>query len=383
MENDLHASPQADSTLLLITNYPNAGHQAGGGRELLAGLNHVALQDIYGDRFRVCHLRREAPSSFRQRFDSLRGYIDGVSANSLRRILERIDQENVRKVFIDGSNLGVCARVIKRCYPEVEVTTFFHNVEARFFAGALKSTRSPKAAGVLLANFVAEGHAVRYSDRRICLSNRDSALLGRMYGRTATSISPMAVRDNRNSNQWSVHSPPRRGFALFVGGTFYANVQGVRWFVERVMPRTEVKLCVVGRGFERYRQDLERPGQVDVIGSVERLSDWYEACEFVVAPIFDGSGMKTKVAEALMFGKRIIGTPEAYSGYEEFAGCAGWVCRTPDEFAAAIETALKARLPAFDPELRSLYESHFSLDAARQRLAAALGPLPKDQACAV
>ena len=35
----------------------------------------------------------------------------------------------------------------------------------------------------------------------------------------------------------------------------------------------------------------------------------------VIAPIFDGSGMKTKVAEALMHGKHVVGTPEAFSGY--------------------------------------------------------------------
>ena len=33
-------------------------------------------------------------------------------------------------------------------------------------------------------------------------------------------------------------------------------------------------------------------------------------------PIFEGSGMKLKTCEALMFGKNIIGTPEAFAGYD-------------------------------------------------------------------
>ena len=40
-----------------------------------------------------------------------------------------------------------------------------------------------------------------------------------------------------------------------------------------------------------------------VVGEVESLAQWYHDAYFVVAPIFDGSGMKTKVAEALMYGK--------------------------------------------------------------------------------
>ena len=66
--------------------------------------------------------------------------------------------------------------------------------------------------------------------------------------------------------------------------------------------------------------------------------------------------MKTKVAEALMFGKKIVGTPEAFSGYEDIAERAGWVCSTADEFVQAMEAAddmVKAR---FDPEMRALYE---------------------------
>lgn len=36
----------------------------------------------------------------------------------------------------------------------------------------------------------------------------------------------------------------------------------------------------------------------------------------MVMPIFSGSGMKVKTAEALMYGKFLIGTKEAFEGYE-------------------------------------------------------------------
>jgi len=77
--------------------------------------------------------------------------------------------------------------------------------------------------------------------------------------------------------------------------------------------------------------------------------------------------MKTKVAEALMHGKKVIGTPEAFSGYEDVVGKAGWVCSTPQEFSDAIVAAQETK-PAFLPELRSLYEQFYSFNAARARL---------------
>lgn len=92
----------------------------------------------------------------------------------------------------------------------------------------------------------------------------------------------------------------------------------------------------------------------------------------MIAPIFDGSGMKTKVAEALMYGKKIIGTPEAFSGYEGVADQAGWVCATANEFVAAIADAESEVTQPFYPELRMLYEEKYSFSAAATRLAAIL-----------
>ena len=83
--------------------------------------------------------------------------------------------------------------------------------------------------------------------------------------------------------------------------------------------------------------------------------------------------MKTKVAEALMHGKKVVGTPEAFSGYEDVAASAGWVCRSADDFVAAIAQACETIEEPFDPAMRALYEAHYSFSAARSRRADILG----------
>ena len=45
-------------------------------------------------------------------------------------------------------------------------------------------------------------------------------------------------------------SPLKEPYALFVGGAFYANQSGIRWFVENVVPEVSIKTCIVGRGLE-------------------------------------------------------------------------------------------------------------------------------------
>lgn len=352
--------------LLLITNTLVSAPT--GGRELLCKLNHDALKLIYGDRLVVFELPRSKRKGIKSAISTLKGHIDGLNEETTKMSLNLIQTENIGQMFVDGSNLGEIVSAVTKKFPNVETSTFFHNVEARFFWGSLRQSKTLRALAVLVANYLAERKAVRHSAKVICLSDRDSGLLYKLYGRGATHLAPMALQDKLPADYVLRPTPPKEKFALFVGGIFYANRAGISWFVKHVVPRIQIKIYIVGRGFEDLKQELEREGQVEVIGAVDSLADWYRNAYFVIAPIFDGSGMKTKVAEALMFGKKIIGTPEAFSGYEDVADRAGRICMSPKEFAAAINSAEEIVKCSFDTELRMIYESKYSLATAHLRM---------------
>jgi glycosyltransferase involved in cell wall biosynthesis len=339
-----------------------------GGRELLCKFNYKALSAVYSGRLEVFELLSKPIDGVVAKLNAFRGHIDGLNTLSIETIICVIQQKRIERVFVDGSNLGGFVTVLKRRLPDVLVTTFFHNVEARFFWGALRSRLTPRSLAVLSTNYLAERGAVKHSDQLICMSERDSVLLGILYGRKATHIAPMVLEDKCPPSFWDAKKIIPERFAIFVGGAFYANREGISWFVREVVPLTDMPIFIIGRGFEEFRSELEVPGRVTVVGAVETLADWYQRAQFVIAPIFDGSGMKTKVAEALMYGKKIIGTSEAFSGYEEVLPQAGWVCETPDEFVAAIDEAQLGNPESFDLKLRHLYEQLYSMAAGTERL---------------
>lgn len=359
------------SAVMLVTN--TISQSPSGGRERLCKLHHDVLRDIYSKDLALFELTRRAPRGIGQLFNAFRGHIDGLDEISIRRALLMIQARKIDKVFVDGSNLGGFVKLAKQRLPKVEISTFFHNVEARFFLGSLRQNRTLRAAAVLLANYLAERKSVRYSDKLICLSTRDSHLLRRVYGRSATHVAPMALEDQLPVGAGRSATLPIDKFALFVGGPFYANRAGISWFLDHVAPRLSIKICIVGLSAKDLSSQLPRDSSVEVAGRVDNLAEWYRKAHFVIAPIFDGSGMKTKVAEALMHGKKIIGTAEAFSGYEDVAERAGWLCATADDFVTAIERAQKEIMLSFDPELRAMYEEKYSHAAARTRLASILG----------
>lgn len=367
---------KSQPSVLLVTN--SIHNSAFGGRELLCKLNHDILIKLYGSRLYIYELKRVRLSSMSQLSGALRGHIDGVNTASIREICTFVRQKDIQIVFVDGSNLGAVVQALHRLVRNVVVATFYHNVEARFFWGSFTATKSLRSLFIFVANFLAECKATRLSDKRICLSERDSNLLNRFYGKSATYIAPLALDDKIPSYSLDgslMRIPELEPFILFVGGSFYANRDGIAWFVKQVVPHISIKLCIVGKNMEDMRSKLEVPGRVEVIGTVDNLSEWYLHALFVIAPIFDGSGMKTKVAEALMYGKKVVGTPEAFSGYEQVAERAGWCCGSPIDFVSAINEACSNITTRFDPELRALYKEHFSLSAATSRLAEALGEI--------
>jgi len=352
--------------LMLIT--PRISAPPEGGRALLSHLHRKCLEALLGDQLVVHPLDRNPIAGGRATFQALRGFIDGVTPEAERAVIARIAAADVGRVFLNGSNLGRIARAVKKHLPDVEVLTFFHNVEARFFQGALRDRWSARALAVLAASYAAERMAVRHSDRLIALNERDSRGLAKLYGRAATDLLPMALEDQLRPGTAEAPGPIGEDYLLFVGGGFYANLSGIRWFIEQVAPHVAIRTCIVGRGLEGL-QDAARHANVTLVGPVDHLDDWYLGAKAVIAPIFDGSGMKTKVAEALMFGKRIVGTSEAFCGYDALGPEAGWRCETQAQFVSAVRELEAMPLPRFDRSLRSLYELHYSEPATLDRLA--------------
>ena len=261
--------------ILLITN--KLFNNNAGGREQLCRLNRIALEEIYNNHFNLVEIEKSPPVSFVEKVAVFRGYTDGLNKTSIESIIKEVRENNIEQVFIDGSNFGELAKALKSSNLLVKIYTFFHNVEARFFWGSFRGSPSIRSLSVFIANYLSERKSVKYSNKIICLNERDSSLLDKFTG----------IK--------SINKTPQR-FALFVGGDFYANISGIQWYVENVSAFVDIHTCIVGRGMEKFKEKLEINDKIKVIGEVDSLEQWYLDSYLVIAPIFDGSGMKTKVA---------------------------------------------------------------------------------------
>ncbi|HEY8095337.1 MAG TPA: glycosyltransferase [Methylobacter sp.] len=351
--------------IMLVT--PELTFTQKGAREALSVTHAEILQEISKHKLRLFKVPPATKKSFLFYILSMFGFIDGLSPEIITQIQAIVINENIQILFIDGSNLGLVAKYIKNAFKNVKVVTFFHNVETRFFLGAFLEHRAIKYLFVTISNYIAEKSAIEFSDVRIVLNSRDDQMLRQIYGGGATHVSSIVARYVPKMYTCASIRPISERYCLFVGGAFYANVAGIRWFAKNVASNIYIMTIVIGRGFEKYRNELEQYKNIRVIGGVNDLGPWYRHAHFVIAPIFDGSGMKTKVAEALMFGKKVVGSPEAFTGYEDALPQAGPVCISDADYIREINRLSSQRFNIEEENLRMLYELKYSKQAATNR----------------
>ena len=266
----------------------------------------------------------------------LRGYTMGMNASVERKILKRVNELSIDTIIINGSRFGGVIRKIKKTAPRCKVVCIFHNVEYDFVLNAIRLKKSIVALLTLFVTGKNEKDAIDFSDIILALNERDSSSLQRRYGRKADAILPLCLEDRFDATKVKLSDGVKKG--AFIGSNFYANNRGVKWFCENVSNRVDCKILIVGKGFDSEKEYFMKFPNVELVGTVPYTDPYYYDVDFIVSPIFDGSGMKTKTAEALMFGKTIFGTKEAFEGYDLDYQQAGALCNDEEDFVRAINS---------------------------------------------
>ena len=266
-------------------------------------------------------------------------------------VLEHIKNLKCDVVFIEFSRMGFLQ---ERLPKDVKQVLFLHNIEVDY----IKNLTRVHPPYIVLKRAVERNEtlALKNADVIMALNSKDADRVRGDYNRTADLILPITMNDSFNQAEMVTQKTSTSKLQiLFIGSLFPPNEQGVLWFVNEVMPRVNAEFTVVGRGFEKLKNRLNR-NNVNIIGTVDKLSEYYHEADAVVSPILFGAGMKVKTAEAMMYGKTMFATDEALEGYEVEGQKNIFRCNTAPEFIEAINAyADSPQYKPFDEEIRALF----------------------------
>lgn len=360
-----------------------------GPHDIGAKVHLQALQDIYGaDNVYIVDLISSMPNiqnkyvSFvrsKNVFERLERWIQGntsyISNRIIREICEIVKENNIDILFSEESDLGYLMKAVKKTKPEIRIICFYHDISADLFAQRKrKSSGMPLYYRYIECNLTIYQEKVsqKYVDENWVFHSGDALKFERTYGYKPQVMIPLAspepnipetIKNSTTNNS--------RKKCLFVCSKYFVNRQGFRWFYDKVLCQIPIEfdLDVVGNGSKALGDFCKDP-RIHLIGSVESLDDFYLNSDFVIAPIFDGGGMKVKTMEAVSFAKCIIGTSESLRGFwekmdENVKGQIVFQCDTADEWINAMNRMLDAPTAKYNPALDNIFKKYFSYNALK------------------
>ena len=358
-----------------------------------ADMHYKALCDIFGRENiffinlspteKECRLQNYISyGKYKSVLDRVHRWMQGnmmfISNDIISEICEVINSNAIRTVFIEDSVFGNLVKKIKKNCKECKVLSFYHDVKADLYKQWMDNERTLKSKIEYTIGIRQEYVNQKYADINIVFNERDAKTYQVYYGKRPEAILPLPapVPSISHDIMNSITEKDDKKHILFVGKKYYPNLVGFKWFVDNVLPSltANIQVDVVGRGLEELRSEYSDL-RINVIGGVESLNPYYENADIVIAPLFDGGGMKSKTVEALSFGKIFVGTEESLFGFWEemdsdIRGKTCYQCNTQEEWIQTINNLANDDIHKFNEDVFELFKAKFSYDVIRDQLKA-------------
>lgn len=311
----------------------------------LCSLYDVTKVDIFAD---------ESRSKIKRLFDYAVSPVPiFYTKKQTKLIKEAIRKTDAEIVFLENSNLGYFAEIAKKQGKKVAV--FFHNCEIEF----AKSCRSKMWLPSVFKN---EKKSLMWADYAFVLSERDERDITKHYHDIQAKIIrlPATMADELSTeDETQLKAEYRKNHVVFVGSFFKANIEAVSFINEKL-----AHLCpnaifdIWGFGMEQLKMDF-KPNVINH-GTAKTTHDCFVNADLMLFPIFSGSGMKIKTVESLMYGKYIVGSEEAFSGYP-IQGLDCFVCNEASDYAKTINELINQG-PRFSEKNRKAWLDGFTIN---------------------
>lgn len=290
------------------------------------------------------------------------GYFNGLTPRKVKEIVAMSMPYDY--VFINTSVFGIISKKLKVSGYKGKVINFFHNVESKYYESRV-SKRLPLRQLIINCAAKNDRYSLTYSDISIGLCERDNRMMNTIYDMSFDFLAPITFADKCQNMSFcrTVMTAPRPK-CYFIGSNFPANSEGLLWFVRHVLPHVDIDFQIIGKDMDLLKKSNDCLSGITVHSNVPDLAPYFIEADFMIFPIFEGSGMKVKTCEALMYGKNILGTTETFEGYSLNTDSVGRLCNTAQQYIDAINEYCATPVPRFNAYSRRIFEQNYSEAAA-------------------
>lgn len=221
-----------------------------------------------------------------------------------------------------SSRFGVLIMVLKLIFPNKTILCHFDNVEKKLLEYRVRSFDFSfryflALYDYLLAGFT-ESLAVRFSDKLSFITTEDS----KCFNINESYIIPICfVEDVGVVNLLEQHEEndkvSNNSYILFTASfDFEPNIEALEE-IKEISRQSSCNFLIAGRCAEKFTHYLDDNFQIVPSPSVEKMDSLFRNAGSYICSVRSGSGMKTKVAEAMRYGLSVLSTEHSLIGYED------------------------------------------------------------------
>jgi sugar transferase (PEP-CTERM/EpsH1 system associated) len=184
-------------------------------------------------------------------------------------------------------------------------------------------------------------------DNSVFVSQQEADLFYRLFPEVKNiSVIGNGVDYEYFSPEFRTLNPDPRTLMFTGAMDYWANVDGVLWFCEKIFPMIragypKVQFYIVGSNPNPEIQKLGSNKCINVTGFVEDIRPYYNNADICVIPLRIARGVQNKILEAMSMGKAVVTTSTAVQSIKATSGVHLLVEDNSDKFAEAVSMLLE------------------------------------------
>ncbi|MBU4259982.1 MAG: TIGR03087 family PEP-CTERM/XrtA system glycosyltransferase [Proteobacteria bacterium] len=188
----------------------------------------------------------------------------------------------------------------------------------------------------------------RSFDSSVFVSQQEADLFYRLFPEAENvSVIENGVDYEYFSPESRILNPEPRTLIFTGAMDYYANIDGVKWFCEKILPIVKdrypkIQFYIVGSNPNAEIQKLgDNNKSINITGFVEDIRPYYNNADICVIPLRIARGIQNKVLEAMSMGKAVVTTSTAVQSIKATSGVHLLVEDDSDKFAEAVSMLLE------------------------------------------
>ena len=246
-----------------------------------------------------------------------------ISKDFKARLVELLEKEQFDVVQLEMLYMAPYVETIRE-HSKAMIVLRAHNVEHKIWERIAKETKFFLKRWYInhLANTLKdyELSALETVDGVAAITRKDAAFFRKYCSKPVIDI-PYGVYPEEFTPKYDIESTPK--FYHIGSMNWMPNSEGIRWFIEEVLPKTVEKVPgfvyhLAGRNMPEWLKTLKNK-HVDVIGEVPDAKAFVTNNDVAIVPLLSGSGIRIKIIESMALGKTVITTRVGAEGilYDE------------------------------------------------------------------